>query len=413
MKIIADLHIHSKFSRATSYRMDFENLWLWGKYKGINLLGTGDFTHPGWFSEIKEKFQEKDGFLSLKEKKEPPFFVISGEISCIYKKKGRQRRIHLLILVPSFEIALLINQRLSLKGNLYSDGRPILGMDAKELAEFFFDISEEIFIIPAHIWTPWYSLYGSNSGFDSIGECFEDLSSKIKAVETGLSSDPPMNWRVAELDNKAIVSFSDSHSPEKIGREATVFDIEPNFKELYLAMSFKNSNKILFTLEFYPEEGKYHFTGHRNCGIVYSPQETKEKGKICPKCKKPLTIGVMDRVETLADRKEGFVDSKRPGYKNLVPLLEIISEAKGGSGFNKKSESLYFQFINLFGGEFNVLLDVPFIDLKKVDEKIAEGILRVREGRLKINPGYDGTYGKVEIWGEKEEKNIEIQQELF
>lgn len=411
MKFIADLHLHSKFSRATSQRMDLENLWQWGNFKGINLLGTGDFTHPAWFAEIKEKTIEKDGFLILKEKKNPPFFVLSGEIACIYKQDGRQRRIHLVVLPPSFQVAEEINKKLGLKGNLYSDGRPILGLSVPQFLEILFEISEEIVVIPAHIWTPWYSLYGSNSGFDSLKDCFQEFSDEILAIETGLSSDPPMNWRIAELDSKSIVSFSDSHSPEKIGREATVLEIEPNFLSLREAF-LRESKKILYTIEFYPEEGKYHYTGHRNCGIVYSPQDVKEKGSICPVCQRPLTLGVMDRVEKLASRPEGFKDETRPPFKYLVPLIEIIKEAQNKENL-KMAEKIFFDFVNYFKGEINVLLEIPYEDLKKVDPKIAEGIERVRKGELDIAPGFDGVYGKVKIWKEDLKTNMEIQQRLF
>lgn len=413
MKFFADLHIHSKFSRATSQRMELESLWHWANLKGINLLGTGDFTHPAWFSEIKEKTIEKDGFLILKDKKNPPFFVLSGEISCIYSQDGRQRRIHLVVLPPSLEVAEKINKKLGEKGNLYSDGRPILGLSVPQILEILFSISEEIIIIPAHIWTPWYSLYGANSGFDTFEECFQDFSDRIFAIETGLSSDPPMNWRITELDSKSIVSFSDSHSPEKIGREATVLEAEPDFLSLRRAF-LRENKKILYTIEFYPEEGKYHYTGHRNCNVVYSPKEVKEKGNICPVCKKPLTLGVIDRVEQLASRPEGFKDETRPQFKYLVPLREIISESRSNKN-QKEIEKIFFIFVNYFQGELNVLLEVPFEELKKIDQKVAEGIIKVRKGNLEIFPGFDGVYGKVKIWGDNKdnEKSLEIQPRLF
>lgn len=404
MKLVADLHLHSKYSRATSKEMNLETLALWSRFKGIDVLGTGDFTHPLWFGELEQKLEEKErGFFKLKNKKDSPYFVLSTEISCIYSKNGRLRKIHIVLLAPSFETARKINNILTGRGNLFSDGRPILGMDAKELAKIVLDISPEIVIIPAHIWTPWFSLFGSNSGFDSLEECFEEFSDNIFAVETGLSSDPQMNWRLKQLDQRSIISCSDAHSPAKIGREATVFDVEPNFSSIRGALKNpKDGEKILYTIEFYPEEGKYHYTGHRNCGVVQSPEETKQKGATCPQCGRKLTVGVMHRVEQIADREASFEDAKRPPFKSLVPLLEIIAESQDLQPNSKKVQSDYLKLISRFKNEFNILLDEPIENIRRENEKIAEGIKRVREGKLSISPGFDGVFGKVKIW-----KNIE------
>jgi len=405
MKLVADLHLHSKYSRATSREMNLETLALWARLKGINILGTGDFTHPLWFGELEQKLTEKeDGFYQLKEKAQDIYFVPSAEISCIYSKNGRLRKIHLVVLAPSLEDVRKINNALTGAGNLFSDGRPILGMDVKELARIILDVVPGAILMPAHIWTPWFSLFGANSGFDSLEECFEDLTPNIFALETGLSSDPQMNWRLSQLDKLSIVSCSDAHSPSKIGREATVFDIEPNFNSLKNALRNPDEKeKILYTIEFYPEEGKYHYTGHRNCNVVQSPEETKEKGATCPACGRKLTIGVMHRVEQLADRPADYQDEKRPPFKSLVPLLEIIAESQGLQTNSKKVQSDYLKLISKLKSEFNILLDEPIENIAKEDQDIAEGIRKIREGKINIAPGYDGVFGVVKIWQEAEE----------
>lgn len=415
MKLIADFHIHSRFSRATARDITVENLNLWMKKKGINILGTGDFTHPQWFQELKENLEPAEpGLFKFKkdnDEKNISRFILSTEISCIYSQGGKTRRIHHLILAPSFEVVEKINVALSWQGNLASDGRPILGLSTIELCKLLFSISDEIVIIPAHIWTPWFSLFGSMSGFDSLEECFgKEYTPKIFAIETGLSSDSQMNWRLSQLDNLAIISNSDSHSLSKIGREANVFDTDLSYKEIIEAIKFgipvnyrKNSQKFLFTIEFFPEEGKYHYDGHRLCNVVLSPKESKKLNNICSKCHRPLTIGVMHRVEDLADRDENYIAKDRPPYKKMVPLEEILAEVLKTTPQSKKVQNEFERLINIFGNELKILLDV---DLKEIEKEssyeLKEAIDRVRNGKLNIRPGFDGEYGKIKIFGENE-----------
>ncbi|MEM4633606.1 MAG: endonuclease Q family protein, partial [Candidatus Anstonellaceae archaeon] len=325
VKAVADLHIHSKYSRATSQSMDLESLSRWAKAKGIDVVGTGDFTHPKWFLELESQTIESDcGFLQYNGVN----FCLSCEVSCIYSQGGKMRRIHMVILSPSLEIAAQINERLEKKGNLKADGRPTFGMTAIEMCELVLGVSDKNLVIPAHAWTPWFSVFGSASGFDSLKECFGEYEKSIYAIETGLSSDPAMNWRLSQLDRLQLLSNSDSHSPEKIGREANVFELDRlTYDELYEAVRYKEKRKLACTYEFYPEEGKYHFDGHRNCKVCFSPQETKKHGGICPVCRKPLTIGVLNRVEQLADRPEGFVPKNAVHFESLVPLKELLAEA--------------------------------------------------------------------------------------
>jgi uncharacterized protein (TIGR00375 family) len=399
MKFIADLHIHSKYSRATSKEMNLESLDKWAKIKGIKVMSTGDFTHPAWFQEIKEKLEPAElGLYKLKNSKTDTRFLLSVEISSIYLQGGKTRRIHNLIYTPSMEIAEKINTALGLRGNIKSDGRPILGLSSIELAELVFGISEEVVIIPAHAWTPWFSVFGSMSGFDTIEECFGEYASRIFAIETGLSSDPAMNWRLSKLDKISLISNSDAHSVEKIGREANVFDTELSFNGIFEAIKSRDPNKFLYTIEFFPEEGKYHYDGHRACNVVMSPEETKKNNKICPQCKKPLTVGVMYRVNELADRPNNFIDKNRVPFKKVVPLSEIISEVLGVSKVSKKIKVEYERLIEIFGTELAILIDVFIEEIKnKGSEKLAEAIDKMRKGDINIQPGYDGEYGKVSI----------------
>lgn len=407
MKFIADFHIHSKYSRATSPDMNIETLSKWAKIKGIALMGTGDFTHYMWLDSLKKTLKPLGNGL-FEHNDSNSIFILTTEISCIYSKKEKVRKIHILIFAPSFEAVEKINERLSRIGNLDSDGRPILGLDAKELAKIVFNTSEDCFIVPAHIWTPWFSLFGSNSGFDSIEECFEEFSPHIYAVETGLSSDPSMNWRLSDLDNKSIISCSDAHSPSKIGREACVFDTELNYKSITNALKGRQPDKFLYTIEFFPEEGKYHYNGHRNCNITQSPEETKTNGETCPVCGKKITIGVMQRVEELADRSMiNHVPPNTQPFKNLIPLEEIIAEALGKRTGTVTVNNGYMKFISTFQNEFNVLLNEPIENLSLVNSKVADGIRNVREGKVKIFPGYDGVYGKISIF-EKEEGTAQL-----
>ena len=410
MEFIADFHIHSKYSRATSKDMDIENISKWAKLKGITLMGTGDFTYHLWLEELKAKLEpQSNGLFKYKD----VYFILTGEISNIYSKRQKVYRIHNIVFAPSFETVEKINKELSKYGNLASDGRPILGLDAEEFAKIIFDIDDRCVIVPAHIWTPWFSLFGSMSGFDRIEDCFGKYTDKIFSLETGLSSDPKMNWRLSNLDRFSLISNSDSHSPSKIGREANVFNCNLDYDSIINALKTKDKNKFLYTIEFFPEEGKYHFDGHRNCNVRFSPKETKENSGICPKCKKPLTIGVMNRVEQLADREEDFVPENAIPFINLVPLDEIIASAKS---IRKESPVVlkeYISYVNDVASEFDILIKFSKDELfKRLPHKIAEGIIRVREGKVKKEAGYDGQYGVISIFDE-EEKQKEAQLSFF
>lgn len=419
MQYITDLHLHSKYSRAVSQQMDLENMALWAEKKGIQVVAACDFTHPQWFEEIKQKLApQENGLLKLRQQGSKTCFLLSTEISCIYSKKGKTYRIHVLVWLPNLEAAEKFNVQLSWIGNLKSDGRPILGLDVKELTKIVFGVSDQAAVIPAHAWTPWFSLFGSESGFDRIQDCFEEYTPKIYAIETGLSSDPPMNWRLSQLDKVNIVSFSDAHSLPNIGREATVFELEKlSYKNILRAIKqpVDSKNKIAYTIEFFPEEGKYHWDGHRNCQIHFSPKETKKNNGICPVCKKRLTIGVMSRVEKLADRPETKVaPTGKPGYKSLVPLQEVIAEALGQQKGTKAVEAEYEQLVKLGGGEFNVLINSTEEELKKITlPRIAEGIMKVRKGNIIVEPGYDGVFGVVKVFKDEERAEASGQKSLF
>ena len=410
MKIIADLHIHSRFSMATSKEGTPENLDFWARKKGISLIGTGDFTHPVWREELKERlvsegnglYRLRDAYVKEESRKFPgegTRFVVSGEISSIYKKNGKTRKVHNVILLPSLEAADAMAQRLEKIGNIHSDGRPILGLDSHDLLEMMLDVCPEGILIPAHIWTPHFSVLGAKSGFDSVEECFEELAPYIHALETGLSSDPAMNWRISKLDRYQLVSNSDAHSPSKLGREANLLDIDCSYEGLYRAI--QTGEGLEGTVEFFPEEGKYHFDGHRKCGISLSPVEAERLGGICPVCGKKLTMGVDHRVEQLADRAEGFVKKDGKKYESLVPLPEVISACMGYSTASKKVQGCFEQMIQSLGTEFDILRNVPSEDIKScAGERIAEGIENVRTGNVKRIPGYDGEYGKIELFDE-------------
>ncbi len=415
MKFVADLHLHSKYSRATSPSMDLENLDKWAKIKGIKVLGTGDFTHPQWLENIKEKLEPAEpGLLKLKKGDGETRFLLSAEISCIYSKGGKVRKIHIIIFAPSFDAVEKINVQLSWIGNLKSDGRPILGLDAKELAKIVLNASQDCLIVPAHIYTPWFSIFGSKSGFDSIEECFEDYSKYIFAGETGLSSDPPMSWRNSALDKITLISNSDAHSPQKVGREANVFDTEISYPAIIEAIKARDPKRFLYTIEFFPEEGKYHFDGHRNCNIKLKPEETKKYNGICPVCGKSLTVGVLNRVEALSDREEGFRLEGAVPFKSLVPLVEIIADAISQTPATKEVEREYKNLIEKFDSEFNILLEVSPKDFKGVTSpEIAEGIIRVRQGKVFKEPGYDGVYGKIRLFSQEEQKKLSHQETLF
>lgn len=438
MKVISDLHFHSRFSRAVSPQMNIPTISLWAQKKGIDLVSTSDFTHPLWFRELQANLEETgEGIYKSKESNNNVRFLLTTEISCIYSKSGKGRRVHLLVFVPNFSVAENFNKEMALRGaNLLSDGRPITGLTAKNILEIALSVSNDSLVIPAHAWTPHYSVFGSNSGFDSLEECFEELTTNIKAIETGLSSDPAMNWRIQELKGRSLVSFSDAHSPSKMGREATIFDIpEVNYQTIKKAISQEGQDcKIASTIEFYPEEGKYHFTGHRNCYIVYSPNEARKRGIVCPTCGKRLTVGVMSRVEELAHGSEVKTETKKdsngvlwiknkdfdkPPYVMIVPLIEIISESFKTGVQSQAVQTMYEKLISSFDNEFNILLKSDLEKVKEIaGEKIAEGISKVRSGDIVIRPGYDGLFGKVKIWKEEEtekpsDDQITSQKMLF
>jgi len=413
-KFIADLHLHSRYSRATSSDMEVETLARWAKLKGIGLLGTGDFTHPAYFSELREKLTpSNNGLFTLKEGKGDVHFMLTTEVSNIFTQKGKLRKIHTLIFAPSFEVAERINTTLEGLGNLEADGRPTFGFPVKELVKLILDISEDCLLVPAHAWTPWFSLFGANSGFDSIPECFEEETKNIWAIETGLSSDPEMNWRLSALDRITLISNSDAHSPTRIGREANVFDCPLDYWEIIKAIKEKDKSRFLYTIEFYPQEGKYHYDGHRTCNVLFSPEETNQHKGICPVCGKKLTVGVMHRVEDLADRDSGFVPENAIPSVHLVPLREIIAEALGYGVETATVEKEYHRLVSQGGSEFNILLDLSEEELASfVPPRILTGIMRVRKGQLTITPGYDGVYGKIKIFEEEKEGETE-QMSLF
>jgi len=468
MHFVADLHLHSKYSRAVSRDMVLPIMAEWGKKKGIDILSTGDWTHPLWFREIKSQLEEKaEGLYKLKVQsskfkvENEILFLLSTEIASIYKQGDKLRRIHNLIFAPNFETAEKVSKEFVRKGcNLHSDGRPMTGISSKNLLEIIMAIDERCFLIPCHVWTPHFGIYGSASGFDSLEEAFGDLNKYIYAIETGLSSDPEMNWQMKELENRSILSFSDAHSPAKMGREATVFELEePSYENIRRAImriqktqntqkasksdksenqkvrqsglsdsltsrhsefSESSDNRIVYTIEFYPEEGKYHFSGHRNCGVVRGPEEIGKDGNICPVCKRQLTEGVLYRVSQLGDKSlaenqgnkmnsnniKWHIDKarKHPPYVKLVPLLEILAEGLESTVGSQKVKTLFDSLCEEFGSEINILLKTPIgLIQKSAGIKISEGIEKVRKGTIVIDPGFDGEYGKVRIWDHEEE----------
>ena len=407
---IADFHIHSKYSRATSKEMDLDHLTDWAKLKGISLLGTGDFTHYLWLQELKSKLKPAgNGLFSYRGIN----FILTTEVSNIYSKAGRGRRIHNVLFAPDFAAVEKIIDELTGFGNLSSDGRPMLGLDCPSLVEIVLGANPDCFIVPGHVWTPWYSLFGSSSGFDAIEECFEKYSKDIYALETGLSSDPAMNWRWSALDRFSLISNSDAHSPSRLGREANVFDCQMDYYAILDTLKRKDKSKFLYTVEFFPEEGKYHYDGHRNCQVLYSPAESKKTNNLCPVCGRSLTIGVMHRVEQLSDRPADFVPDGAIPFKHLIPLDEIVAEAKGLGKGAKAVEQEYRLLVQKLGSELDILLSVPEEELtKSCAPRIAQGIRNVRQGKVKITPGHDGVYGKIEIFGE-EDKKTEKQLSFF
>ena len=428
MEFIADLHVHSYLSRATAKTLNLENLNLWAQQKGITVVGTGDFTHPQWFSELSQKLQPAEGglfelkpeFAAQAAHMVPPRctgpvrFMLSVEISSIYKKDGKTRKVHNVVFVPEFKVAEKFNRRLGRIGNIGSDGRPILGLDSRSLLEIVLDISEDAFLIPAHIWTPWFSVLGSKSGFDSLEECFDDLTRYIFAVETGLSSDPAMNWRVSSLDGLTLVSNSDAHSPSNLGREANLFDTDLSYFAMRDALQTGDPKRFLGTLEYFAEEGKYHFDGHRKCGVRLSPVETIENKGLCPVCGRPVTIGVMYRVEELADRKTGTKRKDRHPYTSLLPLTDILSEVLEVGPKSKKVACAYQALLERHGPEFEILRKTPLDAFERHGPPLlAEAINRMRNKQVHIAPGYDGEFGTISFFKEEERHQLLGQNTLF
>ena len=415
MSFYADLHVHSKYARATSKDLDLEHMALWAAKKGVTVLGTGDFTHPKWFAEIKEKLEPAEpGLFRLKPElerwcteqfaafaRQPTRFLLEVEISTIYRRGDKTRKVHHLHYVPDLTIADRFIAKLSGVGNLNADGRPTLGLDSRDLLEITLEAGEGTYLIPAHIWTPWFAVLGSKSGFDSIEECYGDLTKHIFALETGLSSDPPMNWRLRQLDRYTLVSNSDAHSPGKIGREACKFDCALDYWAIRHAL--ETGCGYGGSVEFFPEEGKYHLDGHRACGVCLDPEQTKEHGGLCPTCGKELTVGVMHRVNELADRPDGAHPEAPPPFRNLVPLIEMLSEIYRVGGASRKVVGSYEKLVSGVGPELFILEHAPVDELRKAgSELLAEGIGRMRKGRVIRQAGYDGEYGVIRVFRDDE-----------
>jgi len=398
-KYIADLHIHSRFSRACSKDLTLENINTHAKIKGLQIVGTGDFCHPAWFKEISTQLTEvTPGLFSLKKDPRGVFFVLTNEISCIYSQGGKVRRLHICLMAPSLKFVEELNNTLTKRGcKLGSDGRPIIGTSAKELLKICLAIDPAHLTFPAHAWTPWFAIFGSKSGFDSIEECYEELAGNINVIETGLSSDPLMNWGLSKLDKITLLSNSDAHSLPNLGREANVFELSdnPSFAELTEVIRTGNHKKFLRTIEFFPEAGMYHYDGHLKCGVCLSPEETFKNNNICQKCKRPVTVGVLNRVKVLTDVKNPQIANRVP-YISIMPLTDILSLAIGVGKKTKKVDLIYQNLIRAFGNEFAVLLDADFKKLlTATDENVARAIISVREGKIRLEPGFDGQYGKL------------------
>jgi DNA helicase II / ATP-dependent DNA helicase PcrA len=425
MKFYADLHMHSHYSRATSKNLDLEHLALWAQLKGIHVIGTGDFVHPKWLAELQEKLEPaEDGLFKLKEQyaktvcgqlpsacRSEVRFILTVEISNIYKKLGRVRKAHNLIWVPSFKAAQTISDKLGSIGNIHSDGRPILGLPCKDLLEISLEADDRTLFVPAHIWTPWFSVLGSKGGYDAVTDCFDDLTRYIYAVETGLSSDPIMNWRLKQLDQFILVSNSDAHSPPKVGRESNLFDTDFSYQGIYNALADPKDKGLVATIEFFPEEGKYHYDGHRMCQTRLHPKETIKNKGLCPACQKPVVVGVMARVEELADRKEGEKPPRWRPYKNLITLPEVISDAVCIGPNSKSVQTTFPRLLSKLGNELDILLDRPIDDIRRAaGDLIAEGVSRMRKGEVDIKPGYDGEYGQINILSSEDRKTSEEKQ---
>ncbi len=409
---ILDLHIHSKYSRACSKHLELPTIAKTCEVRGIDVVVTGDFTHPRWFEHMKEWLvEDTEGIYKLKDDSSKTRFMIGTEVSNIKKHKGETRRVHNLVFAPNIEVAETFNNLLDSKGfNLKSDGRPILGMISKDLLQMMKDVDERMELIPAHAWTPWFAIFGSKSGYDSLEEAFDELAPHVFAIETGLSSDPLMNWRCSMLDDITLISNSDAHSPQKLGREANVLKFgnekDVTYDNIMRIIREGKGDEFLYTIEFYPEEGKYHVDGHRTCNFSCEPEETKKYGGLCPTCKKPLVIGVLNRVVSLADRTEA--EAKKVGripYKSLVPLPEIIADTFQCGVATKRVAAAYEALIAAVGNEFHILLDAPLAAIAQASTpQIAEAVKRVRAGNIVIRPGYDGVFGTVKVFEDNEDR---------
>ncbi len=424
MRFVADLHVHSRYSRATSREADLAGYYRYARIKGIDVVGTGDFTHPRWFEELSAGLVEDNGLYRLKEPPRdgdgagpagadrPVRFMPTTEISSIYKKHGHVRKVHTLVLLPTLEDARRLSVKLAAVGNIASDGRPILGLDPKDLLSMVLEVTPEGLLVPAHVWTPWFSVFGSRSGFDAIEECFEELTPHIFALETGLSSDPPMNWRWSALDRYRLVSNSDAHSPPNLGREANLFDTDPSWTGIREAL--RTGQGFLGTFEFYPEEGKYHFDGHRACGVCLDPAESNRLGGTCPVCGKQLTIGVLNRVLGLADRAGPQPPRPAEGFRYIIPLPELLGELSGTGPGSSAVASLHARVLSGFGSEYSFLLDAPVADIERSQGPLlAEAVRRMREGRVDPSPGYDGEFGRIRVFSDAELERLRGQDELF
>ncbi len=409
MRFIADLHIHSRYSIATSRDLCLESLWRWGQLKGIRVIGTGDCTHPLWLEELeRELVPDGNGLFRLRELPPPcgapdvperclapVSFLPSGEISCIYRKNGRTRKVHCLVLLPDLDAVRRLNQRLARVGSIASDGRPILKLDAKDLLAMLLEASPEVLLIPAHAWTPHFSVFGAFSGFNTLEECFEELAPHVFAIETGLSSDPSMNWRISALDGITLVSNSDAHSASKLGREATIFDTDPSYRGIYRAIS--SGEGMAGTIEFFPEQGKYHADGHRCCSVRLAPSETVAHGYRCPACGGKVTVGVLHRLESVADRPPGTRPAGAPTFCSVIPLIDLIAATLHVGSGSKKAQKLYFELLGRLGNEFHVLLEAPLEEIAALSAPLAAAIGRMRRGEVEIDPGYDGRFGTVSV----------------
>lgn len=409
-EFVADFHIHSRYSRATSTSLTIKELAKWAKIKGIGLMGTGDFTHPIWLQELEETLQPAGPGLYACDGVP---FVLTAEVNTLFYKRAKAHNVHQVLFAPSLETVKRINQELASFGSLSIDGRPLLQMEAWRLVEIVLGIDPRCLVVPAHAWTPHFAIFGSNSGFDSVEDCFEHQAENIHVLETGLSSDPAMNWRLSKLDRYTLISNSDSHSARRIGREANVFNCELEYDTIIQALKTKDRSKFLYTIEFFPEEGKYHLDGHRKCNIRLTPQETKQRGFRCPACGRSVTVGVMHRIERLSDRAVGIEPANAIPFKHSVPLEELIAEALEVGVGTQTVDREYFALIERCGTEFEILLRASEEELRRVaNPRVAEAILRMRKGQVQIDAGYDGEYGKVRVLGAGEAQPVAAEQQM-